>query len=443
MTSPRQTPAPPKRKRRLLVLAVVLLAGAGVGGYLLRRPRPPVVPQIATAGMDAEVVAAIDAARAGVVARPQSASDWGRFGMVLFAQDLFEDCPAVFAEAERLDPTDPRWPYFHGLALRFTQPDRAILLLERAASVAPDNFPVRLRLAEQYLKSDRTDEADGLFRRLLELNSSHPRALLGHGQILSRRGQWQEALAPLRAAAAHPTARCAARSALAEAYSRLGDAKAAEAESRLAAQLPPDTPWLDPFIVEAKKFLTGLQPRIINALMLGEQGQLGEALALSAEVLRDHPDSDEAHVTRAKLLFGAGRTREAEAEARRGLALNPDLIDAHYLLGTILEQRDDFEGAERAFRRAVELQPSHALAHQRLGACRLKLGNKTGAAESFSQALRIRPDLPLSQLEFGALLLENGQVEEAIAHLEQAARQDATSEQARVLLEKARAKAKP
>jgi tetratricopeptide (TPR) repeat protein len=437
-----QTPTPAKRKRLLLALAVVLLlAGTAVGVILLRRPRPPAVPPIATTGMDPEVVAAVEEARAAVAARPDSAAEWGRLGMVLFAQRMSDDCPAVFAQAERLDPADARWPYFHGLALAFSDPERSVPLLERAASLDSTNPALKLRLAEQYLKLDRTDDAAPLFREVLEQVPDNPRALLGHGQILERRGRWQEAVEPLRAAADHPTARRAARAALAEAYSRLGNAKAAEVERQLAADLPADAPWSDPFLDQARSYRTGLQPRILDALALGDQGRLDEALALSAEVLRDHPDSDDAHLTRAKLLIRARRSREAEGELHRATQINADLTDAHFLLGAIAAGRDDWEAAERSFQRAVELKPSYGLAHQNLGTCRLKLGKKPQAEEAFRQAVRYQPELPVARLELGALLLEAGKAKEAMPHLEQAVRLDGKNERARTLLDEARANA--
>jgi tetratricopeptide (TPR) repeat protein len=427
----------------MLLSLVLLLAGGAAAGYLIWRPHGPVVPAIATAGMDHEVVAAIADARAGVEARPKSAAAWGRFGMILFAQDMYSDCLAVFAQAERLDPADARWPYFQGLALMFIEPARGIVLLERAARLAPDSLTTKLRLAEEELKLERTDEADALFRELLLDQPSNPRALLGRGLILSRGGRWQESLEPLRAAAAHPTARRAARAGLAEAYSRLGDPKAAEEERRIAAELPPDLKWPDDYLAQARQYRTGLEPRVLDALEMGEQGQVDEGLALSTEVVRDHPDSDEAHLTRAKLLIRAGRPEEAEGELRQALKLNSDLVGGHFLLGAVLAQRGDFAGGERGFLRAVALKPAHGLAHQNLGTCRLRLGKRSEALTSFREAVRCRPDLPVAHLELGALLLEDGRAAEAVAHLEQAERLDGKNERVRSLLAEARTKAKP
>jgi tetratricopeptide (TPR) repeat protein len=444
VTTAPQAAAPAKGKRLLLLLAaVLLLAGAAAGGYFAWRPRPPAVPAVPTEGLDAEVAAAINEARADVAARPKSAAAWGHLGLVLFAQEMYVPCVAPLAEAERLDPRDARWPYFRGLALVLHEPDEGIALLERAAKLAPDDLSVRLRLAEEYLKRDRTDEADALFRALLAEHPNNPRALLGHGQLLSRRGRWREAVVPLTEAAGHPTARRSARVALAEAYLRLGDGKAAEAERKRAAETPDELAWPDTFLAEARALQTGLQPRINLALDFATKGQIGEAAALAERVLRDHPGSDEAHLAMAKVLIQAGHFGGAENELRQALRLGPDLVEGHFLLAGVLTLRKDYPGAEREWRRTVALRPAYGLAHYHLGDCLLKQGKKPEALDAARAAVRCRPDLAVAQAQLGALLLEGGHVEEAVAHLDAAVRLDGQNEKARGLLEQARAKKGP
>lgn len=439
------TTAPPQsttaRRRRLTLLVIVLLLlGVGVGGYLLWRPKKSVVPPIPTEGLDAEVVAAIDKARAEVDAHPHSAVAWGHLGMVLFAQDLYEPAIPILAEAERLDPHNVRWPYFEGLALILVRPEEGIAALERAAAVAPQNLAVRLRLAEEYLKLDRTDEADRLFRQLLTDAPGNPRALLGRGEILSRRGHWREAVGLLEKAADDPSARRSARVALAEAYARLGQTAAAEAERKRAAETPADLAWPDPFLAEAKKLQTGLQPRLDQALQLSNDGHPDEAFDLMAQVLRDHPDSAEAHLTAGKLLIRAKQFPEAEKALRQAITLDPNLVEGHFLLAGAEMMRKDYPAAEYSYLRAIELKPTYGLAHYDLGLCLLQQGNRDRAREAFRQAVRYRPDYAPAQLELGELLLDDGQVKEALPHLEAAVRLDGRSERARRLLDRARAK---
>jgi tetratricopeptide (TPR) repeat protein len=253
----------------------------------------------------------------------------------------------------------------------------------------------------------------------------------------------QEALAPLKKAAEQPTARRSARVVLAETYFQLGQAAEAEAERRRAADAHPDLPWPDPILDQAKELRTGLQPRIDQALVLLGNNQVREAGALITQALRDHPDSDEAHLTLGRVLIKAGEIDRAQVELLRAVQLNPGLVEGHFLLaGTQMVQKD-YEAAERSYLRAVELKPMHGLAHYNLGECRLARGNRAGAVESFRDAVRCRPDLVIAHLKLGELLLQDGRADEAAGHLADAVRLDPANDQARRLLDQARAGKKP
>ncbi len=427
--------------RLLLFLFAMLLAGSG-GVYFLWWPRKPVVPVIATNGLDAEVIAAIEGASAEVETHPKSAAAWGQLGMVLFAQNMYADSIGILAEAERLDPSDAHWPYFRGLALILPQPEEGIVALERAVKLAPDSQAARLRLAEEYLKLQRLDEAEALFRELLVERPDNPRALLGRGQILSRRGKWQEALVPLKTAADYPTARRSARIALAETYARLGDTVAAREESNRVAEVGADDEWPDTFLARAIPLRTGLQPRIDRTLTLLQKRRLDAAADLIKQVLDDHPNSDEAHLTLGKVLMHGGALTKAEEALRQAILLNPRLEEGHFLLaGTLMNQKRIVD-AEHSLRRVIELNAMHGLAHYNLGICRLGQGDKAGAIVAFRDAVRCRPDLVPAYLELSELLLQEGKVVEASSFLEKASRLDNTNERVRSLLEQALAKKK-
>ena len=364
--------------------------------------------------------------------------------MVLFAQNLYLDCIGVFAEAERLDPANARWPYFRGLALLLVRPEEeGLVALERASQIAPPSLHVRLRLAEQYLKYDRIDAADAVFLELLSEYPTNPRVLLGHGQILSRRGKWQDAVAPLRSAARHPTSQHEVHLALATAYFRLGKTAEAERENAIANAGPKDADWPDPFRAETRDLKTGLQPRIDETRQLLRERKVREAFMLIEDVLRDHPNSDEAYLTRAQAFMSANAFAEAEKDLKRAIELNPMLVNGHFLLGSTRVKFKDYDAAESSFLRAIELKPSYGMAHYALGDCRLKMGKTEKAMDSFRDALRFRPDLAAVHVELGDLLLKKGENEDAISHLEAASRLDPADKRARTLLEQARSPKKP
>jgi tetratricopeptide (TPR) repeat protein len=427
-----------RRRRRLLGLVACASAVAALAlGFYLARPKAP--PVVELAGLDPKAAAAIRAARADVEAHGRSAAAWGRLGMELFANDLHVESLACLEEAERLDPSEVRWPYYRGLILSLRAPGEALAPLRRAAERAGGEIAPRLRLAEALLAQDRLDEAEPLFRAVLAGHADNPRALLGLGQIASRRGEPRQALPDLRLAAESPLAEKAARATLAEVCQRLGDAEAAEAERRRLTDLPADPPWPDPLLREVERLRTGLPARLELAENLSGQGQVAEAAEALRAVLRDYPDSDRAHLDLGRALIRLGQLDTAADELREALRLNPAAINGHFLLGGVRALQKDDAAAEASFRKVIELKPTHALAHYNLGQCRRRHDDPAGAAAAFRDALRCRPNMTDAHVALAEVLLEQGRPTEARAPLEDALRLAPGDEKARRLLDKVKA----
>ncbi|HEX5271370.1 MAG TPA: tetratricopeptide repeat protein [Gemmataceae bacterium] len=435
--------APPVRPRRRKVLALlVLLMGAAVVAGLafalsrLRAPRPPVIE---LGGLNPEAAEAIRRARADVEAKPRSGAAWGRLGMVLFANDLWQEALTCLREAERLDPAEPRWPYYQGVLLLRTRPEEAVAPLRRAADRAGSVTAPRLRLAEALMTLDRPDEAEPLFDQLLAAEPDNARALLGRGQVASQRGRLRESLPDLRAAAESPFARREASAALAVIYERLGEIEAADEQRARLRDLPPDAPWPDPWGEEIDELQSGLSARLRRAEELFSRGDVARAADLVAQAARDYPESDEPHQLMASAFLAMNRLDAAERALSRALELNPAGIENHFLLGRIREMRKDDAGAEASYRRVIELKPDHAEAHYKLGRCLLRRHDPAGAAEEFRAALRHQPGMTEAYVALAETCLEQGRTAEARAHLEDALRLAPGDEKARDLLKSIKA----
>src|SRR5439155_10747877 len=108
---------------------------APIAWWAWPRPQDAAARAVDLAGVDPEVAAAITAAQNAVARNPRSAASWGRLGMVLQAHQFRSEATASFAQAERLDPTDPRWPYHQALELLISAPDAGLARLERAVEL--------------------------------------------------------------------------------------------------------------------------------------------------------------------------------------------------------------------------------------------------------------------------------------------------------------------
>ncbi len=408
------------RSLRRAFLLAVLLAGAAVAAWMWygRRPPPALQPPVVdTSGLDRDVAEAIEAARREVVASPRSARAWGKLGMIFVAHDFRGEGNACFAEAERLDPRDPRWPYLQGVTLEFGAPEEALPKLRRAVELAGNEPAPRLRLAETLLTVGQLDEAETLFRFVHQDDPENARALLGLGRVASARGETANSIALLRQAAASPYARKAAHVLLAQAYGRLpGKEREAENERELIARLPADPGWPDPYVEEALAVQGGKKARVERANRLRHQGRVREALALMHEATLLDPDSDYVWQSYGHMLLDARDYRGAERAFRKAIELAPDRFEQRFRLGTALYYQKPARAgalaeAADAFRAAIRVTPSDARAHFSLGRCLQEEGrpaDRPEAIAAYRAAVRCRPNYAEAHRNLGQLLAQTG-----------------------------------
>jgi tetratricopeptide (TPR) repeat protein len=394
---------------------------------------PPDVPRD---GVEPAVGAAIDAAR-GVVSRsPRSAAAWGHLGMVLQAHRFLDEADVCLDRAERLDPREPRWPYFRGLIRAAHDAAAAIPFWQRAVELGGDerDWP-RLRLADALFGQGRSDEARRHWQALLRRDPGHPPAHLGLARLALHEGDVDDCLAHLAAAADSPFTRKAARSLAATALRRQGNAAAAEQELRRAAALPADAPWPNPY----GRALLGLRrdrrARFQEAMEFLEQNRLPEGIALLEQVVADFPDFDIAWRNLGFALISRGDAARAEQVLGTSLALAPDSAEGHYYQGCAAFNQRKYPQAAACLRKATALKPDYAAAHVTLAQCLQAQGDRPGAVSALRMALLCRPNLPAAHRSLGELLIQDRQTAEAREHLRLAVELDPRDRQAKRLLD--------
>ena len=100
---------------------------------------------------------------------PRKADAWGRLGLALYANNYFVEAADCFACAERLDGSNPRWPFFAMEIARRRGDDAELIAKARRAAELSDRPPadVLVRLAEALAAAGRYDEAEQQFRAVL------------------------------------------------------------------------------------------------------------------------------------------------------------------------------------------------------------------------------------------------------------------------------------
>src|SRR5262249_2730842 len=154
-----------------LLASVVAVLGAAIAFLSSTRrtpPAPPEPPAIAFEGVEKPVIDAITAAQEQVREKPNSEEAWGQLGKLLLTHYFFAQADQCFAQAEKLNYKQPRWPYFRGIALLNRDNRRALAHLRRAAELGdlydPGVSSTRLRLAETLMQEGETEEAEQHFQ---------------------------------------------------------------------------------------------------------------------------------------------------------------------------------------------------------------------------------------------------------------------------------------
>ncbi len=449
-----------RRRWSLLGVLLLLLAGAVAGVWWWLRPSaavpadPPMPPDI----QDAEVRHTIERARQKILDNRHSADAWGQLGMVLLAHLFDKESDRCFAEAARLHPTDPRWPYGRARIALKRDPGNALPLLRQAAAASDPRSSqescYRLELAETLLDRQQLDEAEKLFREERRRHRANLRAALGLGLVARARGDQRAAADFLTAARASPHARKLATAQLAALARARGDTAAADAYEREAAAPPDDTTWPDPFLDQIMQLRVGHRRSEREVSDLEREHRYTEAAQRWLQLLQEHPTPD-AYVGAGINLARIKDYEKALPLLREGMRLDPNNAKAHYSLAVAQFSRAEEEwqqspGSAQAkewlgeavthARRATELKPDHAFAYLIWGLALKYLDQPAAAVVPLRKGVACRPESLELQLGLGEALLESGQDREATTHLENARRLDPNDTRPIRDLERLRAK---
>lgn len=433
-------PTSPRGQACAGLTILLLLAAAGGGAYVWLRA--PDVPDVPLEGQETEVADKVNDARAALVKAPRSAANWGHLGQVLLANEISADVAAIcFLQAERLEPDNPRWPYFAGALLQhdLNRPEEALPKLERAAELADaaaePNFAPRLFLAETLIAEGKIDAAQAHFKKVLAADRHNPRAHFGLGLLAYARGDWQRCRAHLEACLGSPEARKRASVNLALVCERLDDREAADKYARLAAAAPKDFDWSDPYVVEYLHLAVRSRDRYKAVETLEAQGQFARATNILHILLADHPEDYRPHLMMGRIQGQMGQYASAERHLIKARQLAPDKIQVHYLLsltyyqqGEALREKEGitprvkalYEGSAQSARAALAIRSDYGYAHMSLGVALARLGDRAGGLAELRQAVHCNPEFADNHLFLGEALAEAGDDAGARGQFEQA-----------------------
>jgi serine/threonine protein kinase len=224
--------------------------------------------------------------------------------------------------------------------------EEALVLMDQALQIAPDNIALRVSRAASLHKLGRITEAVQCCDEALSMKPDHPAALLGKGALLDILGQPQEAMF-----------------------------------------------WLDRILEKSPNHLQACQGKIRCLLSLN---RADEALVYCDRILQFHPKSPVAWDNKAVVLRQLGRLSEAIACSDRAIACDPQLANAWLNKGTALTRLRQFSEAIRCLDKALGIDATFAAAWSEKGRNLRILKRNSEAIPCFEKALAIEPNYAIA-----------------------------------------------
>jgi tetratricopeptide (TPR) repeat protein len=405
--------------RRVWFLAAVLVIAAG--WWLWRRNDTPALPAVSTIQLDASSARQVQQHLDEVRRSPRSGAAWGRLGALLRSFEFRAEARRCFDVAGRLDPKNPRWPYFLGLMLATESPVEGIEKLRRAVALCGHEPETpRLHLARLLAESGRADEATRELRELLRDKPDYTPASLALAHLAQARGDLTNAASLARRSTADRRTARAAWTLLSMLYQRLGDTNELLNAKQRASAVPPDAAVVDPFeagLVAVREDARDLSDRAQRFLMAG---QLQDATPLVDQLIPAHPQFAESWLLLGRLQVLNRQPVAAEQSLRRHLQLDAESINGHFQLGMALLAQERFTDAAETFRKATRLKADFGPAWFHLGMALARGGRQQEAIAPFREAIRHNPERVDSYILLADLLLQLGRKTEAMELARQA-----------------------
>ena len=211
-------------------------------------------------------------------------------------------------------------------------------------------------------KNAQLAEAGEVYRRVLEVEPDHARALHYAGVLAHQQGRSHEAIALIERSLA-----------IDEASVALGPDRASPEPADRA-------------------------DRYNNlGIVLQSVGQLDEAVDAYRRALAIEPRHANAHSNLGVLLRATGKPAEAEAEYRAAIAIAPDHLDAYTNLGILLNALGRTDEAAACYCKVITLRPTHPEARRLLALAHCVLGDVGEAVRIFETWLNDEPDDPIAR----------------------------------------------
>ncbi|MFA6136906.1 MAG: tetratricopeptide repeat protein [Sulfurimonas sp.] len=142
-------------------------------------------------------------------------------------------------------------------------------------------------------------------------------------------------------------------------------------------------------------------------------GKMMDALESTLIAIKLLPEDSEVHSNLGAIYRNLGRLLEAEESLLKAITLDADRLEAHSNLGAILKYQARFSEAEESYRKVISLNPNHAEAYNNLGVVLNELNRLPEAEEAYRKAISVKPDYAEAYNNLGVALAIQKKIIEA------------------------------
>jgi len=261
-----------------------------------------------------------------------------------------------------------------------------------------------LEQADRLLRQGALQDAEALYREILDDTPGQPNASQGLGLIALHTGHASAAVELLQMASIGLPEDATIHTHLGLAFATARDARSAEECYRKAIALAND-------FADAHLNLANL---------LVESGRIDEAAIEYEAAVSIAPESGAVHYGMAMLELGRGRPGAAITAFEKALTYAPELLPARVNLATLLYRRGNHEDAVSQLEEAVSFAPDSFDARLNLCAMLQQTNRTSDAVEIARGTLALAPVSPELLLNLSSAETANGQLEDAWRTLDRA-----------------------
>ncbi len=264
-------------------------------------------------------------------------------------------------------------------------------------------IPEALQIGLQHHQCGRLNQAENIYRQILQLDPHHTDALHLSGVIAHQCGKNDIAINLISRAIELNESMPVYHSNLGNAFKGIGKLEEAIKCYHKAISLQPD-------FVDAHSNL---------GTVLHAQGHLEKAVICFKHALSYNPDSIQALYNLGTIYKKLGSFKDASDCLKKALSIKPEFVEAHCNLGNVYQNQGNLDKAIASYRQAISYKEDYAEAYCNLAAALTKLGNFSEAEPNYRQAIRYDQKFSDAYLGLGSLLQKLDKYDQAVQVYEQ------------------------